>query len=1156
MSKPKTSHSKADVQTQEASSWLDRPLSALLNWKVEGLIFAVVVLLAVFTRFYHLGDRVMSHDESLHTYYSWLLYKGNGYQHNPMMHGPLQFHLIAFSFFLFGDTDFTARIPHATAAVLAIAFLWAWRRYLGRKGALIAAGLMLISPYMLYYGRYARNEALIMPLALVTLWAVLRYLETGATRYLTWLTVAMALHFVSKETAFIYTAQLLLFLAWLLIDRLSRADWPDWRARRSFYLSLMVAAGSLALAVVGAWIYARMVTPPPTVAPAAGAAVAETAKHAWLTNPVSLLFLAVSAAAVVASLYFLITGYGWRHLLHERPFVLALLLFSLVLPQLAPLPMAFFHWNALDYSSVGILRTSIFLLPLIGLAIALGVAWDARTWLFEAALFYGIFAVFQTTVFTNGGGFFSGLVGALGYWLEQQGVHRGSQPWYYYLLIQVPIYEYLPALGTLAALGWMGWRALRGQHAPRSEPAVSAARDWKAYEAQQHRQVPVFGLLAYWSVSSLLAYTLAGEKMPWLTVHITLPMILLTAWFLDRVASGIEWKGFARRGGWALLALVATFILASAQATGAWLSAPRPFSGSDLASLEATANFLVGVVVALLSALGLAYLSAKWRTGALVRLGVLTLFGLLAVLTAHTAIQATYYNYDQANEYLVYAHSARGVKTVMSQVQEISERVTDGLDIQVAYDSDVAWPFTWYLRNYPNQKFYGSEPTPSLRDVPIIIVGDNDFATIEPIVGRGYTRYDYIRMVWPNQDYFGLTWARIKHALTDPLMREALFQIWLNRDFTLYFQIQRGVLNTPDAAEVNMANILADWQPSDRMRLYIRNDIVAKMWNYGATPTAPTEEDPYAKKQVTLIADKVLGSAGTEPGQFNAPRGIAVAPDGSLYVADTRNFRIQHLSPDGQVLGVWGTYGNLMDGGPEAAPPGTFNEPWGVAVGPDGSVYVTDTWNHRIQKFTADGKFLTMWGHFGNDGSPLSLWGPRDVVVDAQGVVYVTDTGNKRIVMYDADGKPLGQFGHPGADIGAFNEPVGLALDAQGNLYVADTWNQRVQVFAVGPDFTLTPLRQWDIFGWFGQSVNNKPYLAVDAQNHVFVGDPENYRVLEFDALGILLRWWGSWGTPPEGMGLVGGLATDGHGGLWVVDADHGQILHFTLGEAEAPSTP
>jgi len=409
-------------------------------------------------------------------------------------------------------------------------------------------------------------------------------------------------------------------------------------------------------------------------------------------------------------------------------------------------------------------------------------------------------------------------------------------------------------------------------------------------------------------------------------------------------------------------------------------------------------------------------------------------------------------------------------------------------------------------------------------------------------------------MVWPNQDYFGLTWQRIAHALRDPAMREALFHIWLNRDFTTYFRLQHRD-DPAAAAKVNMANILADWQPSDRMRMYIRKDIVAKIWDYGAAPTTQAEADPYAQKQTVLTADKVLGTLGVEPGQFQRPRGVAVAPDGTLYIADTGNHRIQHLTADGQVLEVWGRYGNLMDGGPEAAPPGTFNEPWGIAVGPDGSVYVADTWNHRIQKFDAHGKFLTMWGRFGNDGNMLSLWGPRDVVVDAAGHVFVTDTGNKRIVVYSANGEPLAQFGHGGAAVGEFSEPVGLALDAEGNLYVADTWNQRVQVFSVSSDWVFAPLRQWEIYGWFGQSLDNKPYLAVDAEGHVFAGDPEGYRVLEFDDQGNLVRWWGQWGAPPEGIGLVGGLAVDGHGGLWVADAEHGQILHF-MPEMAAPVSP
>src|SRR5512142_2763638 len=128
------------------TNWLERPIHpALPAVTNEIVIFVGIMILAVISRFYNLGVRVMSHDESLHTYFSWLLYKGDGYQHNPMMHGPLQFHLIALSYFLFGANDFTARIPAALFNIATIALAWRWRRYLGRTGGLVAGFLMLIS---------------------------------------------------------------------------------------------------------------------------------------------------------------------------------------------------------------------------------------------------------------------------------------------------------------------------------------------------------------------------------------------------------------------------------------------------------------------------------------------------------------------------------------------------------------------------------------------------------------------------------------------------------------------------------------------------------------------------------------------------------------------------------------------------------------------------------------------------------------------------------------------------------------------------------------------------------------------------------------------------------------------------------------------------
>jgi sugar lactone lactonase YvrE len=400
------------------------------------------------------------------------------------------------------------------------------------------------------------------------------------------------------------------------------------------------------------------------------------------------------------------------------------------------------------------------------------------------------------------------------------------------------------------------------------------------------------------------------------------------------------------------------------------------------------------------------------------------------------------------------------------------------------------------------------------------------------VVGNQFYQFDYIRLWWPNQDYFGLTWERVSNALTDPQMRAALFKIWLSRDYTYY-----GEVTGKDMS-------LTQWSPSARMRLYIRKDIVNQMWNYGAPPVPEiVEPDPFEGKHLDLTADKVIGGMGNEAGRFNRPRDLGVAADGSLYVVDTDNNRIQHLSADGDVLQVWGSFGDATTG-PAAG--GTFNQPWGIGLGSDGSVYVADTWNHRIQKFTSDGEFLTMWGYFGQAESPLALWGPRDVAVDSQGRVYVTDTGNKRVVVFDGNGTFITQFGSAGMGSGEFDEPVGISIDENGLIYVADTWNQRIQVFVEGEDGGFLPLRNWNLMAWYGQSLDNKPYLAAGG-GYVFAADPEGYRILQFSDTGEAIRSWGDYGTEANTFGMPASVAIDLQGNVWVTDAGNSRLMHFRL---------
>ena len=621
--------------------------------------------------------------------------------------------------------------------------------------------------------------------------------------------------------------------------------------------------------------------------------------------------------------------------------------------------------------------------------------------------------------------------------------------------------------------------------------------------------------------------------MPWLTIYIAQPMLLAAGWGLGFLADSTDWEKLREKRGILTAVLMVVFLFAFYNLLSSILGVTPPFQGSTTEQLQATSTFIFALLATGASLYGIIYFMRGWGARLALRWFTAVIFVLLALLTVRAAVRASFIEYDNPTEYLVYAHAARGPKDILEQVEEISQRLTSGLDIEVAYDNDGLYPYWWYFRNYPNHKWF-SEPTRELTNYPLIIASSRNWGKLESILRDNYISYEYQRLWWPNMDYMGLTWDRIRNVLVDPQWRKAIWQIWLNRDYTLYGQLK-------GTNEFN----LATWSPSEKLRLYISKEIVSKIWNYGVLPTAQetVKTDPYAAGMIQLAADQVLGTAGSEPGQFNAPRSIAMAPDGSFYVADSRNNRIQHFSATGELIKSWGTYSETNSG---QAPAGTFNEPWGVAVGPDGSVYVADTWNNRVQKFTADGEFVTMWGRSGLAEDMTSFYGPRGIAVDPAGRIYLTDTGNKRVVVFDPDGNPITQFGSVGIDPGFFDEPVGLAVGKDGRVYVADTWNQRVQVFT--PDETgqaFTPSQQIEVDAWFGQSVENKPFLAVDENGKIYITDPEGYRVLVFNPDGSFLRGWGAYSTGPDGFGLPSGIAVNAAGGVWVSDAANNVLLRF-----------
>jgi sugar lactone lactonase YvrE len=114
-------------------------------------------------------------------------------------------------------------------------------------------------------------------------------------------------------------------------------------------------------------------------------------------------------------------------------------------------------------------------------------------------------------------------------------------------------------------------------------------------------------------------------------------------------------------------------------------------------------------------------------------------------------------------------------------------------------------------------------------------------------------------------------------------------------------------------------------------------------------------------------------------------------------------------------------------------------------------------------------------------------------------------------------------------------------------VYVADTWNQRIQVFQEDEAGNFLPFRSWEFLGWYGQSLDNKPYLAVDSQGSVFAADPEGYRIVQFSDTGEAVRSWGDYGTGLDSFGLPASAAVAPDGSVWVTDAGNSRIMRFIL---------
>jgi uncharacterized protein (TIGR03437 family) len=316
---------------------------------------------------------------------------------------------------------------------------------------------------------------------------------------------------------------------------------------------------------------------------------------------------------------------------------------------------------------------------------------------------------------------------------------------------------------------------------------------------------------------------------------------------------------------------------------------------------------------------------------------------------------------------------------------------------------------------------------------------------------------------------------------------------------------------------------------------------------------------------------------------LHLPQGIAVGGDGAIFIADTYNRRVRRVSPGGTIDTLAGNgisrYGG--DGGP--AELAVLNMPEGLATGPEGSLYVADSRNHRIRKITADNQITTVAGAgragLAGDGGPATdalLFSPHGVAIDAAGGLLIADSDNGRVRRVSPDGQIIATIagtwdsedvGNGGpATAARLGWPVDLGISATGDIYIADYFAHRIR--KVLPDGTIetaagSPTGPDGTAGSSGdgaaaiQALLNSPNgVAVDSLGQVWIADTENHRIRRIDANGMIATVAGG----GEGSAGSGGIATDveldgpedvavdGGGAFYIADTQHAAIRKVSPG--------
>ena len=565
--------------------------------------------------------------------------------------------------------------------------------------------------------------------------------------------------------------------------------------------------------------------------------------------------------------------------------------------------------------------------------------------------------------------------------------------------------------------------------------------------------------LGFWFLISLVVVSLLGDTGIAGHALVVLPLTLLAGLGVAHLIVRMPWR--LLRQGPAAVYIIALILLVLAILSLIGLLSPA----TGLVGWDWLIRLVLVVVVVVLPLAVLISLLSPRITGHHMVLMLATSLILVSTLTMRSAVLAASDRPGEPMDPLAQGAIASSLPAIINRIERVSvdltrtqrspQDPTGGHGLAIAIDREIEQPLRWYFRDYPDVTVFDPQDGSPGDNVQVaFLAGHQDIETSLP----------------------GMAGDTYLYAFESP-----------------------GIYSDPD-----WGNLLAGLFSISEWRHF---------WGFMVERTDPPVE---ARRDFHLMVPPAIGErifgpsgpfaledmagAGIEGGQFNSPRGIAIGEDGTTYVVDSGNQRIQVFDPSGNFVSM------IAEPGEAPGQLGIFGAgqsgAGGIAVA-DERLFVADTWNHRIQVFSLDGEFLYGWGSFFDaqdspeltQSNPGEFYGPRGIAVH-EGRVYVTDTGNERVQVFDLDGGFLEMWGQAGTGEGQLLEPVGIAVHGE-TVYIADSHNARIARYSLSGEL----LDPWLVTVWDGLRFY-EPYVAVTADGRLIATTSATNDIVIFEPDG------------------------------------------------------